>query len=244
MTAAEDSPMSFSGDDWAAIRLVVFDVDGTLYDQRPVRLAMARRLLLHSAARFSAKDLKALRVFRRLREQAAERALVDFEPVVIAEAAAAAGCTPERMAELVRDWIETRPLPLLRSARAEGVERLFSALRRSGRRVAVWSDHPVRDKLAALGLEADDSAGAVDPDLGRLKPDPAGLELLMRRAGVKPSQTLMIGDRADRDGGAARRAGVRVLLRSRKPIEGWTTFARYDDPVFAPVLAEEGRAAA
>lgn len=244
MTATVASPPSFAADDWPAIRLVVFDVDGTLYDQRPVRLAMARRLLVHSALRLSARDLKALSVFRALRERAADKALVDFEPVVIEEAAFAARCTPERMAELVRDWIETRPLPLLRSARADGVDRLFAALRTSGRRVAVWSDHPVREKLAALGLEADDTAGAVDPDLGRLKPDPAGLELLMRRAGARASQTLMIGDRADRDGEAATRAGVRFLLRSRKPLAGWTTFPRYDDPVFAPVLDSRTRAAA
>lgn len=234
----------FSAADWAEVRLVVFDVDGTLYDQKPVRLAMGRALLVDALSKGSFKDLKTLALFRRLREAAAKRALVDFEPQVLDETAAAAGCPPERVEALVRDWIETRPLPLLRRARAEGVERLFSMLRASGRRVAVWSDHPVRDKLAALGLEADDAAGAPDPDLGRLKPDPAGLRLLMRRAGVAPAQTLMIGDRADRDGEAARRAGVRALLRSRKPIEGWTTFARYDDPVFAPVLDQPTRAAA
>ena len=33
--------------DWASIRLVAFDVDGTLYRQRPLRLRMARDLAIH-----------------------------------------------------------------------------------------------------------------------------------------------------------------------------------------------------
>ena len=41
----------------------------------------------------------------------------------------------------------------------------------------------------------------------------------------------MIGDRADRDGLAARRAGVDVILRS-KPVDGYVTFMSFDDPIF------------
>ena len=59
----------------------------------------------------------------------------------------------------------------------------------------------------------------------------------MDRAGVAPTATLLIGDRADRDGVAAREAGARVLIRSTRPIEGWRTFDRFDAPVFAPMLA-------
>jgi HAD superfamily hydrolase (TIGR01549 family) len=247
MTGAPErvSAPAFSADGWSSVRLVVFDVDGTLYAQRPVRLAMARSLLLHGLTRGGWKDVKALARFRRLREEAGGRALVDFEPQLLAEAAETTGYAPERLAALAEEWLDRRPLPLLRRARYDGVDALFDALRRSRRRIAVWSDHPVRAKLAALGLDADDAAGAADRGLGRLKPDPEGLQLLMRRAGTEPSQTLMIGDRADRDGEAARRAGVRCLLRSGRPLHGWSTFARYDDPVFAPVLRDaEPRAAA
>jgi len=37
-----------SAPDWGNIRLVVFDVDGTLYDQRGLRLCMLREMLLES----------------------------------------------------------------------------------------------------------------------------------------------------------------------------------------------------
>jgi putative hydrolase of the HAD superfamily len=55
--------------------------------------------------------------------------------------------------------------------------------------------------------------------------------------GVKPQQTVLIGDRADRDGIVARRAGAQALIRSSKPLEGWQTFARFDDALFSPFLA-------
>jgi putative hydrolase of the HAD superfamily len=54
----------------------------------------------------------------------------------------------------------------------------------------------------------------------------------MDMAGESPDTTVLIGDRADRDGEAARRAGVRCLLRTSTPVEGWRCFAGYDDPVF------------
>jgi putative hydrolase of the HAD superfamily len=78
------------------------------------------------------------------------------------------------------------------------------------------------------------SAG--DEGIGMLKPHPRGLEALMAAAGASAQATLLIGDRTDRDGLVARRAGARALIRSSKTIEGWQTFARFDDALFAPVL--------
>ena len=55
--------------DWAPVRAVIFDVDGTLYHQRPVRIRMACRLagffLLHP---LRIRELLGIRHFRKLRE--------------------------------------------------------------------------------------------------------------------------------------------------------------------------------
>ena len=58
----------------------------------------------------------------------------------------------------------------------------------------------------------------------------------MEAAHAAPGGTVLIGDRADRDGAAARRAGAWPLIRSVKAVEGWQTFARFDDPLFANFL--------
>ena len=228
---------AFQPSDWKDIRLVVFDVDGTLYRQRPLRLRMARDLVLHAVTKAEFAPIAVLGKFRRIRERLGEERTDGFEATLIAEAAAASGRSPEAVQALVDDWIETRPLPYLAACRYDGVAELFEGLRRHGKTIGVLSDYPAKAKLAALGLAADHVVTAGDPGVGILKPHPRGLQVLMDRAGVAPTATLLIGDRADRDGVAAREAGARVLIRSTRPIEGWQTFDRFDAPVFAPMLA-------
>ena len=122
------------------------------------------------------------------------------------------GHEPHRVRAIVTEWMEERPLPLLRAFRAAGVAELFARLSES-HVLAVHSDYRAERKLAALGLAAQLTVAA--EDVGRLKPDPAGLHRLMAQAKAEPARTLMIGDRDERDGEAARRAGVRSLIRGR-----------------------------
>lgn len=76
--------------------------------------------------------------------------------------------------------------------------------------LAVKPDYPAEDKLVALELTADYIVSAADEDVGCLKPYPRGLEVLIAKAGVKAHTTLMIGDRASRDGLVAQRVGPRA----------------------------------
>jgi len=221
---------------WEDIRLVVFDVDGTLYDQRSLRVRMARDMVFGALARRSFRFISVVAAYRRIRERLGEQEAGDFERALIAETASAAGCSTERVRAIVAEWIEARPLPYLARCRYPGLPSLFAGLRRRGKIIGIFSDYPAEAKLAALGLAADLVVSAPDPGIGYLKPHPRGLESLIAAAGVTPAQTLLIGDRHDRDGLAARRAGAKIILRSAKPIEGWPTFRRYDDPVFSPVL--------
>src|SRR3546814_9318166 len=58
--------------DWSSVRLVVFDVDGTLYRQRPLRLRMAAALVADGLRRRSLSTIRALGAYRRLREELAD----------------------------------------------------------------------------------------------------------------------------------------------------------------------------
>lgn len=223
------------GFDWSGIALVVFDVDGTLYDQRPVRLAMARALALNTATRLDLLTPRIIDSYRHAKEVLADAETEDFEPKLLAEVAARHRVTPARVAAVVADWIETRPLPHLRSARIAGADTLFAQLRQSGRTIGVLSDYPADAKLAALGLAADIVVAAGDAEVGVMKPHPRGLEQVIARAGVAPDATLMIGDRPERDGEAARRAGTKVIIRNRKAFPGWLCVTDFRDPLFAGV---------
>lgn len=206
---------------WGSFRLAVFDVDGTLYDQRRLRLVMAVLLGLECVRSRSARVVRILRHYRQRREQLADAEIGDFERVIEAELEAAHGSDGSRLRDLVTDWMETRPLPYLVRARRPGVADLFQRLRADGKTIGVLSDYPAHAKIAAMGLDADVVVSATDPEVNLMKPNPAGLQRVMALAGMSAQETIMIGDRAERDGEAGRRAGVRTLIVGGETTVDW-----------------------
>ncbi len=211
------TPLTAPPVDWQRVRAVVFDVDGTLYSQRPLRARMARELALRCLARpATLREARILRAFRKVREQLAEEEAPSIGRPQYERTAERLGLAAATVEAVAREWIHERPLRHLAACRHAGVRRLFTSLRRSGRRIGVWSDYPAEAKLRALGLAADASVSADDAEVDRLKPQPAGLARVLELLGVPAAEALMIGDRDDRDGEAARRLGCPCLLLSRK----------------------------
>lgn len=222
--------------DWDRIGLVVFDVDGTLYDQRALRYRMVPDLLIDAVRLRSLETLRVIKAYRQLREQLAEAEAEQFESQLLAATAASTGVPAPKIAAIVAEWMETRPLAYLRSCRYPGLDTLFAGLKQSGKVIGILSDYPAHAKLGALGLAADHVVSAPEARVGRLKPHPKGLQVLMEDAGFGAAQTLLIGDRVERDGYAAERAGAASLIRSASAQAGWHTFARFNEALFAPVL--------
>lgn len=218
---------------WDEIRLVVFDVDGTLYEQRGLRFRMLREMLLASMRNRRIDFIRILSVYRRIREELGDSLHDDFEAELAIRTAAIVGCSEDQVRSTAEEWLERRPLRHLIDYRYPRLPELFRGLRKRGKTIGIFSDYPARNKLEALELDADIVVCAGDKDVGVLKPHPKGLQLLMSRAAMNPAQTIMIGDRPERDGLAAQAAKVRAVIRSRKPIDGWQTFARYDGPLFS-----------
>lgn len=233
---------------WKTIDLVVFDVDGTLYAQRPLRIRMLGALLKHSLASRSLETLKVLKHFRRIREELGTQGIQSFEAALMNRTAEITGTSAERITEIVHEWIEVRPLAYLEACRYPDLMEVFQALRSRGIKIGVFSDYPATQKLKALHLEADYEISAEDPEVRVLKPNPLGLNRLMELAGVSPTRTLMIGDRIDRDGAAAKCAQTLCLIRSSKTQPGWHCFKSYKDAPFSllsdknkhPNTAEKG----
>jgi len=210
---------------WDQIRAVLFDMDGTLYDQKKLRQRILPRLGLHVLGRADLKLLKIISALRHEREALADAEVSPFEEKLIADVAAKTGASPERVRAVLSDWLETRPLPYLAPAIIPGTAGLFAALRASDRPIGVLSDYPARGKLDALGLQADLVLAATDPGIAIQKPSPKGIHEAAKRLGLPPGAILVIGDRDERDGAAARRAGAPVLIRGRD-------FDTFEDPLF------------
>jgi beta-phosphoglucomutase-like phosphatase (HAD superfamily) len=69
---------------------------------------------------------------------------------------------------------------------------------------------PFRRGLVRHPIEVARDASA--KEIARLKPHPLGLLTVAALLGVRPERCLIIGDRDDRDGEAARRGGFRFLM--------------------------------
>jgi HAD superfamily hydrolase (TIGR01549 family) len=215
--------------DWNAFDFVVFDVDGTLYNQKKLRLRMATVLARHCLISGSLNTIKILGSYREWREELADQGAERFEEMLVRRLASRYRKSEADIQAIVTEWMEVKPLNYLKECRYRGVKELLTQLRSTGKIIGVLSDYPSHDKLSRLELEADFVLSARDEDVAALKPNPRGLQHLMALAGVGPEATVMIGDRAERDGEMGRRAGVKTYLRSSDAIPGWDCFSSFHD---------------
>jgi len=108
-----------------------------------------------------------------------------------------------------------------------GLRALLERFKSDGGRLAIVTDL-VLDvqlrKLEALGAFALVDAVATSEEAGADKPDPTVLRLALERlgAGEGPADVLVLGDRDDKDGAAARAMGLRFL----NVLEGTDAIAR------------------
>jgi putative hydrolase of the HAD superfamily len=94
------------------------------------------------------------------------------------------------------------------------------SLIRMGLKLALVSDAPrmsVWMRLNSLGLDAFFDTVVSTEDTGKKKPDPAPFLLALSRLNVKPEESVMVGDWAERDMVGAKAIGMK------------TAFARYGD---------------
>ena len=158
--------------------------------------------------------MPALRAFRSRHEEVRGRELGDAPDAFQLQlrlAAEGGGHDPERLEHLVREWMVRRPGRWLSLFRRRPLLREVERFRAAGGRTAVVSDYPAREKLAAMGVASLFEVVVASGDPGgprRLKPEPDGYLAAAEALGVAPTECLVLGDREDADGEAARRAGM------------------------------------
>jgi HAD superfamily hydrolase (TIGR01509 family) len=97
---------------------------------------------------------------------------------------------------------------------------VLSSLRDRGVRTAVVSDihFDLRPEFDAAGMHGLVDAFVLSFEHGVCKPDPAIFRVALDALGVSPEQTLMVGDRPGRNGGATQLGATTLLLPTlRRP---------------------------
>jgi len=195
------------------IRGVLFDVDGTLYDQRRMRLLMAAELLTLPVTRpLRARTVwRALTAYRRGQETLRAAQLTAPVPnLQLERAAETVGLPAAQMAAIVDEWMFTRPLKYMRLCRAARLLELLTFLRGANVALGVLSDYPAAAKLRALGVDEffDPVVCTTDAAVGFLKPHPRGFLRVAESWRLDPREVLVVGDRVDADAAGAMAAGM------------------------------------
>jgi FMN phosphatase YigB (HAD superfamily) len=198
------------------IRAVLFDVDGTLYRQRPLRALMAAELAVvpwTSRLPWHVPRLwRVLSAFRRVREELRDLGRPDgpLATLQYSQAARRAGVTEAEVRDVVGEWIYRRPLKYLPHVVRRDAGDVFRRLRERGLGVGAFSDYPVADKLRAMRLDGSATLqlDATDSAINAFKPHPAGLAYACQQWGLPPAEVLYVGDRVDVDVRAAAQAGL------------------------------------
>lgn len=204
--------------DWAGVKAVIFDVDGTLYDQSRLRKKMLFSLLSYYMWRpWRIREMLMLSHFRTERERRAGQGSVDLERAQYDWCAENKGYPVHKLKEVVERWIFQHPIRYLAGCTYPGTQELFAVLRQKDIKIAIYSDYKAHDKLKAMGLVADLVVSSTDPDVNQLKPDPKGLLHTISQLGLTTKDCLFIGDRQEMDGDCALQAQVPYLIIEKKP---------------------------
>jgi FMN phosphatase YigB (HAD superfamily) len=198
-------------------KAILFDVDGTLYGQRPVRLRMLVKLMGHVAAhpRTGPRTLRVLRAYRRAQEHLRSCQGAASEQLSLCcdwtreDRSFVAGC--------VEQWMEREPLRVLPRFGHAGLRDLLIRARERGIRLGVVSDYPAAAKLKSMELAEffDVVVSAGQPGIPRFKPCPNGILHALRQLEVVPHDALYVGDRPEVDAEAARNAHVAAVILGR-----------------------------
>lgn len=191
-------------------KVVVFDLDGTLYNKN----GMVRRMLFGALL-----EWRMMFVERRTRKKLRGVWMGDkdsFYDVYFRE------MSNGRLfsAEYARWWYNTRYMPLMVRVikkyyqPVEWLEPFVSQCKTLGVRIVVLSDYGhTKEKIQALGLDDTMFDWVVSaPELGGLKPACQLLEKVAAKMGILPNQCLVIGDREDTDGELAKSVNTPFYL--------------------------------
>ena len=205
----------------SSIDAILLDVDGTLYHQPPVRLGVMVRLALGhlSAPATGLRTASMLMAYRRMQERLRDGEAPPEGSLANAQlemSSRHAGASVAAMEDAVRQWMHEAPQPLLPWARRRGLFEFLDEARARKIKLGVVSDYPAHTKLESMRVRHyfDVIVCAQDAEVQRFKPDPRGIVHALEQLGVAPDRAVYVGDRAEVDLVAARRAGVRgVLMR-------------------------------
>lgn len=197
----------------AKIKLIIFDVDGTLYNQFWVRFCVIKSLIkyifLHP---IKYKDLAILYSFRKQRAKYKGLCIPNLTIEQYNWCSRNLKINIDYVRQVIDYWMYNFPLPYVKKYRFKTISCLVEHLHNNNIKTAVYSDHPCKDKITAMGFNFDIIISSVDSSIECLKPNPKGILFICKHFDIPVENCLIIGDRYSRDGLCAIAAGAQYYI--------------------------------
>ena len=199
--------------DYSKIKVVIFDVDGTLYDQRKLRFYMVKHIFIYLLKNpLKIREISILNEFRKQRELHSNVEIENLNLEQYSWAAIRCGVSSSTVEKIVKKWIFEIPLMYVNKCRKNGIKRLFEKIRQNNIKISIYSDYPAGSKMKELELVPDLVVSSTDAEISSLKPAPKALEYIAKYFNFQPSECIMIGDREEKDGKCAINAGMPYFI--------------------------------
>jgi len=185
------------------VKVVSWDIDGTMYDLDRLIRAFKRDLFSRMLSRHWFRawvDFFRLLRFKRFMDRI--RAKGGDYRVGIVPNRDAVGQTQDEMYGRILPEIGIQP----------GIKALMTWLQEQGVEQVVFSDYLPSTKLTALSVEGYFTAVYAGEVLGHLKPGIESFQSILNAHDLEADQLLHIGDRLDTDGAAAESVGYQVAI--------------------------------
>jgi len=190
------------------VQAIIFDLDDTLWDVRPVILRAEHVMLQYLADRYprvlELHTIESMRDFRA--RMALENAAMRHDFTWLRKQALRAHALEAGYPETMADEV----FAVFYRARNEVVlyYDVLPALEALQQRFRLFAISNGNADLAAIGLARFFEQSLAARDAGMLKPDPRIFAMLLERSGIPPRHAVHVGDDPDADVEGARRAGV------------------------------------
>lgn len=200
------------------IKGILFDVDGTLYYQTPLRAIILFLLIFLNFYRPKEllRKLKVIIYYRKCQEilRHVPKMKRKDQKNQLMLTADKTGESISYVSDVVEEWFEKKPLPFMHLCRRREIYKVIDLMQKRGFNLGVFSDYPAEKKLEALGVLKffKTVVSSSDHGIHGFKPNTNGFRIAAAKMGLEPSEVLYVGDRPDVDGLGGSEAGMKVVM--------------------------------
>jgi len=198
-----------------SVKAVILDFDGTVYFQRPIQFYNLIRIgIILVAKPHKYREIQIIRRYRKMREHYSESNMPILE--VEKDLAQALNQSQEEIRLIREYWLIQSQSSAIKLFQRKALLKRVAQLQNQGALLILWSDYPTAEKSKELELLPDLVFCSEDSRIKMAKPSSAGIDLIVKTLRIDLSEIVMIGDRDDRDGVAASRAGIQYFKVGRR----------------------------